>query len=107
MITIKNLRKEQPSELWDIRVDRKCILGNPYYLSNKFDDGERAKVCNKYKKYFNHIILASEQHIDFMAELNRLKEIHQKYGKLNLFCWCAPKKCHAETIKQYLEREEK
>ena len=39
----------------------------------------------------------------FTAELERLKKLHVEYGKLRLFCWCAPKRCHAETIKQFLE----
>lgn len=51
------------------------------------------------KKWFNENIDKIEE------ELNRLKNIHNTYGKLNLFCWCSPKRCHSETIKNYLERK--
>jgi hypothetical protein len=40
----------------------------------------------------------------FVNELRRLYKIYQQYGKLELFCWCAPKRCHAETIKRFLEK---
>ena len=25
-----------------------------------------------------------------------------EFGKVRLFCWCAPKRCHGETIKKWL-----
>jgi hypothetical protein len=28
---------------------------------------------------------------------------YRQYGKLRLFCWCAPEQCHGETIKAWLE----
>ena len=36
-------------------------------------------------------------------ELDRLRALHEKHGKLVLVCWCAPKPCHAEYIKEVLE----
>ena len=47
-------------------------------------------------------------------ELVRLLSLYQVHGKLELFCWCTPKRCHAESIikiltemyKEELEREE-
>ena len=35
--------------------------------------------------------------------LDSLIATYKIYGKLRLFCWCAPKRCHGETIKRYLE----
>ncbi|WP_068768630.1 DUF4326 domain-containing protein [Termitidicoccus mucosus] len=35
--------------------------------------------------------------------MNRLLAAAQKHGNLRLHCWCAPKRCHAETIKACLE----
>ena len=100
MIIIKNLRKEKPSKPYDIRVDRKSILGNPFYLSKETD---RNKVCDAYHTYFNKILLTTNRYKGFKQEVTRIEEIYKKYGKLNLFCWCVPKRCHAETIKQYLK----
>jgi DNA ligase (NAD+) len=32
-----------------------------------------------------------------------MQEAYQRYGKINLFCHCAPLRCHGETIAKYLE----
>lgn len=97
MVKICNLRKESCSNAWDIRVDRSSILGNPFYMHS---ESERELVCKKYEQYFNEQIQVNKA---FRDEINRLRSIYAQYGKLNLFCWCAPKKCHAETIAKFLE----
>ena len=96
MIKIKNLRKNQPSKDYDIKVDRSSPLGNPFYME---DESKRDKVCDEYHIWFYE----NKHEIVFHQELFRIGEIYKKFGKLNLFCWCDPKRCHAETIKQYLE----
>ena len=94
-ISIKNLRTEKPIHPWDVKVDRSSWFGNRFKMKN---ESERDKVCELYKKWFY-----DELHDSAMqAELSILKDILLKYGKLNLFCWCAPKRCHAEIIKEYL-----
>ena len=97
-ITIHNLRTERPTFPWQVRVDRSSILGNPFPMR---DESERELVCNKYEKYFAEQFRTNEQ---FKQELRRLFKIYKHFGKLELFCWCAPRRCHAETIKQFLER---
>jgi hypothetical protein len=95
MITIKNMRQGRPSNPWDVRIDRfDKILGNPFYMNS---ENERNLVCDKYEIWFN------ENLPKLLPRLNQLNELYQKYGKLNLYCWCAPKRCHAETIKRWLE----
>ena len=97
MIKIKNLRVEKPKNPWDAKVDRSSILGNPY---KEGIDGDRDEVCDKHSLYF-----AKNCKGKLKKELDHLIEIHKKYGKLNLFCWCTPKRCHSEPIKAYLEEE--
>ena len=97
MITIKNLRREKPKYAFDVKVDRSSILGNPYYMKV---ESQRDLVCQKYKLYFEKMLKADK---DFQIELLRLLAIYETFGELNLFCWCAPKRCHAETIREYLE----
>ena len=97
MIKIKNLSKEKPKEPWDVKICRtKSILGNPYILYN---ESERDLVCDMYEKWFDENILMLKD------ELQRLIEIYKTYHQLNLFCWCAPKRCHGETIKKYIEEQ--
>lgn len=100
MIKIKNLRFEKPTQAWQVRVDRSSVLGNPFYMAN---ETQRDTVCDKYAVYFERMESFDK---DFKAELDRLYSILKEFGKLELFCWCAPKRCHAETIKEYLERRE-
>lgn len=97
MITIHNLKTDFDFDPeYCVRVDRASILGNPFRLKN---ESFRNEVCDKYIEVFEH-------HKDnkWKLELNRLLEIHRKHEKLKLFCWCTPKRCHAETIKEYLDK---
>ena len=97
-VTIKNLRYCKPQHAWQVRVDRASILGNPFYMK---DESQRNRVCQQYEEYFYGKMQRPDN--DFYKEVMRLYEILQKYGELELYCWCAPKRCHAETIKNYLE----
>ena len=95
MIEIMNLRTVKPSQPFDVKVDRSSPLGNPFFMA---DESQRSIVCEKYKKYFYEQI----QNEKFMSEVIRLTNLYKQHGKLRLFCWCAPKQCHAETIKNYI-----
>lgn len=100
MIQIKNLRRDSIQFEYDVRVDRaNKILGNKFIMNNEL---ERDKVCDEYEAWFNEQITKQNELV--LNELRRLYKIYKKYGKLNLFCWCAPKRCHAETIKNFLEK---
>ena len=97
MITIKNLMKEKPSEEWDVRVDRQSILGNPFSMNH--NERLRDVVCDNYAVYF---ISEYKKNIIFADEINRLIDLYRVHGRLNLFCFCAPKRCHAETIRDFI-----
>lgn len=97
MIRIKNLRNEKPSEAWQVRVDRSSILGNPFYMAT---EAQRDSVCERYAVYFEAQI---KSNLAFRNEMRRLFKIYRDCGRLELFCWCAPKRCHAEVIKDFLE----
>ena len=58
-------------------------------------ESERDAVCGSYEEWFR-------KNPSLYNELERLKKLYAEHGRLNLFCWCAPKRCHAETVKQYL-----
>ena len=103
MIEICNLRFEKVKFVYDIRVDRfNKILGNRFYMQSEND---RDRVCTLYKEWFTKQIECRNELV--LNELRRIYRIYKQYGKLRLFCWCAPKKCHAETIKTFLEHVSK
>jgi hypothetical protein len=112
MITIHNLRNEKPSEPYDVIVDRRSPLGNPFSMS---DESQRDEVCDRYEGWFQDMLTmkpitpynSPKVHSSFGVEILRLQETYKKHGKLRLFCWCTPKRCHAETIAKFVEEKEK
>jgi len=100
-IQIMNLRIDKPEYEYDVRIHRRTPLGNPFKMC---DESMRDEACDKYEKYFYHQIEANSD--GFMMELKRLQELLKEYGGIRLFCWCAPKRCHGETIKKYLLEHE-
>jgi len=99
MIEIKNLRTEKPTKEFDVRVDRSSVLGNPFRMAS---EDKRDETCDKYAEYFQ--IKAVSDPI-FAAELDRIDSLYVIHGKINLFCWCTPKRCHSETIMKYIQRK--
>ena len=102
-IEIINLRKEQPVNSWDFKIDRTTPVGNPFNM-DKNNESQRKEVCDQYEKYFDHQRLESKR---FGKYLNAICHAYFNYGKLRLFCWCAPKRCHGETIKFFIEEIER
>ena len=88
-IEIMSLRKVTPTHEYDVRIDRGTPLGNPFYM---YDESVRDAVCDKYAS-----MPKSESWHD---EIFRIRDLYIKHGKLRLFCWCAPKRCHGEYIKE-------
>ena len=98
MISIKNLRKWFWREVYDVKCDRSSPLGNPYVMK---DEWERLDVCMRYEVYLWDKV--REWNNKVCDELNRLYLIYKKYWMLNLYCWCFPKRCHCESIKNVLD----
>lgn len=96
-VFIKNLRKEKPKEKWDFRIDRESPVGNPFVLCQ---EPQRDVVCDKYDVWFNKGSYVGDKY--FEAYLKRLVWTYKEYGVVNLFCWCYPKRCHGETIANYI-----
>ena len=95
-IELKNLRKEKPKIdlITDIKVDRSSYLGNP------FKKGSRDEICDQYESYLVKQMSLSQN--DFNYEMDRLMTLYKRLGKLTLFCWCVPLRCHSESIKNYI-----
>lgn len=88
---------------WDkgvVYVGRPSPLGNPYPMRSERD---RDRVCDLYKHWFNDKVARNDPGV--MRELERLQMLHA-HGDLVLGCFCAPKRCHADTIKAWLEKNQ-
>ena len=100
MVEIKNLRFDKPhNEPWEFKVDRTSPIGNPFYMAS---EEQRNEVCDKYEDYFNKQIEVNEK---FKTYAYKILNALQTYKKVTLYCWCAPKRCHAETIKNWLLKQ--
>lgn len=84
-------------------VGRPSVLGNPFKTG---EDGDRLEVITKYRRW----LWKEMQHQGSVyRKLLDLKKQAQNEN-LNLICFCYPKPCHAEVIKNCLEwliREDK
>jgi len=113
MIEIMNLRDLKgdqrwywKKERWDMKVDRSSPVGNPYEIKDyrevfKKELDCRDYVCKLYEREFERL-----REIPFFeAYLQSLVRIYERHGRLRLWCWCAPKRCHAETIKHWIVKQ--
>lgn len=96
-VEIRNLKTDKfYNYSWDFRVDRASIVGNPFYMAN---ESMRDEVCDKYERYFNEQLKSNKA---FQQYLETMLRTLRTYEKINLYCWCYPKRCHAETIRNWL-----
>ena len=99
MIEIINFRNHSVfgAQPWDFRVDRGSPVGNPYEM--KYED-HRDWVCDMFEATFDDLMKTK---VGFREYIEEMIAAYQQYGTLRLWCWCAPKRCHAETIRNYIE----
>ena len=92
-ITIVNKHHGKSGEY----IGRGSPLGNPFVIGK---DGSREQVIAKYRVWLNEQIMSKNPVV--LDELNRLgnKAIDEK--GLALQCFCYPKPCHGEVIKEKL-----
>ena len=79
-------------------IGRGSPLGNPFVMRSEAD---RDRVCDQYQSWFEQKV--ADRDVLVMNELRRLFKLAQR-GDLVLGCYCAPRRCHGETIKRFLEQ---
>ena len=79
---MKVVRINTPEAVGAIRVDRSSDWGNPFVMHR---ESERTKVCDLFAAYAKWRLTVDPQW---------LKPLRGK----DLACWCAPKRCHADTL---------
>ena len=96
MIKVVNKRIE-PNHIY---CGRGSALGNPFPMNSEKD---RDMVCDKYEEYFNQKVRV-ERDARMIAQLKEILR-QAKIGDVNLGCFCAPKRCHCDTIKRFIENQ--
>ncbi len=108
-IQIMNLKDgRKPSLLYDFRIDRSTPVGNQYYIPavERKRHGIPLEIYRKnaiewYQDWFDRMTQGEDK--AFHMYINMMEDALRKYDKLRLFCWCAPKQCHGEIIRAYLQ----
>lgn len=101
-VKIMNSGHARPCRPYDFWVDGRTPLGNPFVgKDGVHDDEHRDEVCDKYEKWFHQHVGGDDRELN--RYLLRIKMALIVHNKIRLFCHCAPKRCHAETIKNYLD----
>ena len=83
-------------EPYDVYIGRGSIWGNPY---THLKTSTQAKYIVKTREiaiesYRNYILHGEGKHL--------LKHLHELKGK-TLGCWCKPKSCHGDILKELVE----
>jgi len=105
MIRVVNKHNHKPTEL-DVYVGRGSVLGNPY-SSIQSVETKAEFICESREEAIRQFSFYLKQKIDnkdksVCDELNKIWLMAHK-GDVNLVCYCAPKSCHANTIKNIIE----
>ena len=82
---------------------RGSVLGNPFVMQNQSIE-ERNRVCGEFEKYFFEKI--EQKNKNFIEALNFIFK-ESKSKDVNLGCFCAPKRCHCDTIKNFVDKMNK
>ncbi len=111
MIHVINISKEDysfsPNYYYIGRSNLGNILGNPYsYLPSErtialYKCSSREEAVNSYEKYFDAMY---GNNIEFTKIIDEIYEKYKNGEEVFLGCWCHPKLCHGDVIKQKLEQ---
>ena len=94
-----------------INCGRGSALGNPMEMH---DESDRDAVCDFYERWFysrvdepNFLYNLNKPYWDKTPQEQMLKNLFRLALKqdVNLGCSCAPKRCHCDTIKTFLENK--
>lgn len=77
-------------------IGRGSPLGNPFVMRTEI---ERDLVCDLYLVWLCHKVKVQDRAV--MNELHRLAAIALQ-RPLVLGCFCAPRRCHGNTVKEFL-----
>jgi len=95
-VTVVNLRVNSSPTF---RCDRASPLGNPFILNNEI---QRSSVLKLYQSYFHQNLNPDFAPPGFLEMLSDIC-IAADAGDITLGCWCAPRACHCDVIKEYVD----
>lgn len=100
MIKVMNKRSFKSNTCVDVYIGRPSVLGNPFRITGKVT---RKECIEAYRGWIHERINDADEEV--LRELERIRNLVKKYGRVNLVCWCAPLPCHGDVIKEYLDSD--
>ena len=103
-ITVVNKYKHKPTEN-DFYIGRGSVLGNPFTSKElnktkaKFQCSCREESITKHLEYLRNEVLNNNRLICDALNSIYLKALNEE---VFLVCFCAPKSCHGDNIKQLI-----
>ena len=82
-----------------IYIGRGSPLGNPFKMTS---ETQRDWSCDRYEIWFREQLRLDNK--DVLRQFLYILTLHKKGENVYLQCYCAPKRCHGDTLKAYLER---
>jgi hypothetical protein len=80
-------------------VGRPTPLGNPFRLER---EDQREEVVARYATWLNDQVRRGDPEV--IRALEEFYRALRQKGAITLLCFCAPRRCHAEVIAEYLRR---
>lgn len=106
-IKIVNKHWHKPTR-HDVYIGRGSPFGNPYShmegTKAQHKVATREEAIEKYREWFERARLNEPV---LAAMLHEMCRTHLDGHDINLVCYCAPKPCHGDVIKEYIEEYEK
>ncbi len=84
-MTVVHCKKDK----YDVYIGRGSKWGNPFIIGR---DGTRDEVIEKYHQWV-------------IKQSNLMNSLHELKDKI-LGCWCSPKACHGDILKQLANSED-
>lgn len=84
----------------DVFIGRGSVLGNEYHIGV---DGTRDEVCEKYDVKLKRKLKRKDPVI--VAEITRIVTLLKKGHDVNLVCYCAPDRCHGESVQEVVRKQ--
>lgn len=83
----------------DYRADRKTPLGNPFKM---YSEDQRDSVCDQYQNMFDYKIADFDPTYIYWLRDIKQKAIESGKPIFKIGCHCAPRRCHVDTIVNFL-----
>jgi hypothetical protein len=102
MIRIINKKTSNES---GVDIGRPSPLGNPFsHLPDTLAAFRVASRDEAIKRYRDWLLEQLRDNTGVCKVFWDLVKFYKDFGELTLVCWCVPKRCHGEVIKELIEK---